>query len=610
MKGLALTLLVLLLPVAAAAAVRVALVIGNGAYADRPLRNPVNDAADLAAALERLGFQVLRYTDLDRKGMHRALQAFRDALRGKELGLFYYAGHGAQHHNRNYLIPVRAEIKDAADLAVEALEADSVLAQMQSAGNTVSVVILDACRNLPYSGADRAGERGLARLDAIRGSLVAYATGPGSVALDGDGRNSPYAAALLAEIGKPGVALTELFNNIGWAVARATNNAQEPWYSTSPLPKIYLAGGSVGQEQPIAGPTGELTVISQPPGAEVIVDGGSLGPAPQTLKNLKAGQQVTVDVRLEGYEPYREQVWIREGQRSERRVVLTKKLSPPAGPAMVRIKGGCFQMGRPAGEMGHPDLVGFLDDERQHQVCVKDFELGQNEVTVGEFRRFVDASGYQTDAERNAGGNKGCYAPTGEWKFGYRAEASWKNPSFQQGDTHPVVCVSWNDAVAYAEWLSQQTGQHYRLPTEAEWEYAARAGTTTARYWGDDPNQACRYANVYDQTSERVNHFGWEAHVCDDRWAQTSPVGSFQPNAWKLHDMLGNVLEWSCSVYDQEYGGAETKCTDKDTTGARAGRGGSWYHETDWVRSASRYRHGYTPSDRFYFLGFRLAKSL
>jgi hypothetical protein len=240
-----------------AAAERVALVIGNGAYADRPLRNPVNDAADLAAALERLGFQVLRYTDLDRKGMHGALQAFRDALRGKELGLFYYAGHGAQHHNRNYLIPVQAEIRDAADLPVEALEADGVLAQMQSAGNTVSVVILDACRNLPYPGADRAGERGLARPDAtIRGALVAYATGPGSVALDGDGRNSPYAAALLAEIDEPGVTLTELFSNVAWAVARATNNAQEPWFLASPLPKIYLAQAQ--ESPPLPPPDREL----------------------------------------------------------------------------------------------------------------------------------------------------------------------------------------------------------------------------------------------------------------------------------------------------------------------------------------------------------------
>ncbi len=220
---------------------RVALVMGNGTYTERPLRNPVNDAADVAAALGKLGFEVISERNLDRRGMHRALQAFREKLRGGQLGVFFYAGHGAQYQNRTYLIPINANINDAADLPIEALEAGGVLGQMQSAGNTVSVVILDACRNLPYPGADRAGERGLARLDAIRGSLVAYATSPGQVAQDGEGRNSPYTTALLAELAKPGQSLTELFNNVGWAVASSTQNRQEPWYSTSPLPKITLA---------------------------------------------------------------------------------------------------------------------------------------------------------------------------------------------------------------------------------------------------------------------------------------------------------------------------------------------------------------------------------
>ncbi|HPE72807.1 MAG TPA: caspase family protein, partial [Candidatus Competibacter sp.] len=343
-SGLVLLALLVMMP-ASDAAERVALVIGNGAYADRPLRNPVNDAADLAAALEKLGFQVLRYSDLDRKGLHRALQAFREALRGQPLGLFYYAGHGAQYNGRNYLIPVNAEIQDAADLLTEALAADSVLAQMQSAGNQVSVVILDACRNLPYPGANRSSDRGLARLDAIRGSLVAYATSPGSVAQDGAGRNSPYATALLAEIGKPGVSLTELFNNVGWAVARATNNAQEPWYSTSPLPKIYLAQASV--------PSPFRPVISD--------EAPAAGSRPAA-----------------GYE-FRDT--LSDGTR---------------GPKMVVIGAGEFQMGSPESEAGREP--GEAKKERRHRVKIERlFALGQFEVTVGEFKRFVEATGYRTD---------------------------------------------------------------------------------------------------------------------------------------------------------------------------------------------------------------------
>ncbi|MDS4068707.1 MAG: formylglycine-generating enzyme family protein [Candidatus Competibacter sp.] len=273
------------------------------------------------------------------------------------------------------------------------------------------------------------------------------------------------------------------------------------------------------------------------------------------------------------------------------------------GPDMVKISGGCFQMGSPENE---PDRG---VDERQHQVCVRAFEIGRYEVTVGEFTRFVNATGHRTDAERNAGGKEGCYAwsaTTGQWDL--RAGTDWRNPGFPQRDNYPVVCVSWNDAVAYTAWLSRETGQRYRLPTEAEWEYAARAGTTTARYWGDDPDQACAYANVADQTKAPEGNSWTQKHECNDGYWYPAPVGRFRANDWRLNDMLGNVWEWTCSAYDKEYGGAELKCTSKDTTGARAVRGGSWNFKPARVRSANR--SWGDPTYRNYFTGFRLARSL
>ena len=253
---------------------------------------------------------------------------------------------------------------------------------------------------------------------------------------------------------------------------------------------------------------------------------------------------------------------------------------------MVFVKGGCFQMGSPNGE-------GRDEDEKQHPVCIeRDFALGRYEVTVGEFKRFVAATNYRTDAEKDAEGKEGCYIAYregSEWKYGYRAGYSWKNPNFQQGDDHPVVCVSWNDALAYTEWLSRETGQRYRLPMEAEWEYAARAGTASARYWGDDPNQACRYANVADRTAKQTFP-GWTLHECADGYVYTAPVGRFEPNRWGLKDMLGNVWEWTCSLYHKDYDGAELDCSNKDTPGARAVRGGSWLDRPAGVRSAARFR--------------------
>ena len=489
-RRLALGLLALLLTEAAWAG-RVALVIGNSGYADRPLRNPANDATDLAAALERLGFRVLRHTDLDRRGMHRALQEFREALRGQELGLFYYAGHGAQYQGRNYLIPIRAEINDAADLPVEALVADHVLGQMQSAGNSISVVILDACRNLPYPGAERSGERGLARLDAIRGSLVAYATSPGSVTQDGTGRNSPYAAALLAELRKPGVSLTDLFNNVGWAVARATNHAQEPWYSASPLPQIHLVASGPGPSRP-APPSTSTTPPAPRPSA------------PATRQ--------------------------------------------PFEPEMVRIPGGCFQMGSPVSEADR------RDNERLHRVCVEAFEIGKYEVTQGEWQAVMGS-----------------------------------NPShFKNGDRYPVEQVSWNDVQEYLQRLNQQTGQTYRLPTEAEWEYACRGGVEGQRYCGG--NDADRVA--------------WHAQNS----GQTQPVGRKAANGFGLYDLSGNIWEWTCSLYDKDYNGAELKCINKYTSGPRSLRGGSWGDPPAGVRSASRSR--LSPPNRANCAGFRLARSL
>lgn len=273
------------------------------------------------------------------------------------------------------------------------------------------------------------------------------------------------------------------------------------------------------------------------------------------------------------------------------------------GPAMVVIPAGKFQMGAPEGEAGRDA------DERQHSVKIeKPFAIGQHEVTRGEFRRFVEVSGHKTDAERNEGGYEGCsvtYREGSEWNDGYRAGYSWWNPNFKQGDAHPVVCVSWNDAMAYAKWLSRQTGRTYRLPTEAEWEYAARAGTTTVRYWGDDPNQACRYANVADQTAKKIFP-NLTIHACDDGHVHTAPVGSFQPNAWLLHDMLGNVWEWTCSAYDKNYGGAEQRCAGNDTIETRVVRGGAWDESPAWVRSALRY--GDSPTLRYGNEGFRLAR--
>jgi formylglycine-generating enzyme required for sulfatase activity len=271
-------------------------------------------------------------------------------------------------------------------------------------------------------------------------------------------------------------------------------------------------------------------------------------------------------------------------------------------PEMVVIAAGEFMMGSPKDEEGRWDNEG-----PQHKVKIaRAFALGRYAVTVGEFRRFVAASAYETEAE---GKPSEGLATLVDDKWDWSKGKSWRDPGFPQDDRHPVVGVSWNDALAYARWLAKETGKTYRLPSEAEWEYAARAGTTTSHYWGDEPNQACRYANVADRTA-KAKFPGWTIHDCDDGYVYTAPVGSFQPNAFGLYDMIGNVWEWTQDCWNESYQGAPTdgSAWGMGDCGRRVVRGGSWGDEPQNCRCANR---GWVePGGRVSNLGFRLARTL
>jgi len=247
------------------------------------------------------------------------------------------------------------------------------------------------------------------------------------------------------------------------------------------------------------------------------------------------------------------------------------------GPEMVVIPAGRFRMGDIQGG-------GYEDEQPVHRVSVDKFAMGRYEVTVGEFRQFVNATSYQTDAEKR--GSCRSYANGWKWVKG----ANWRNLGFSQTETHPAVCVSWNDATAYANWLSQQTGHTYRLPTEAEWEYAARAGTETKYWWGNDIGT--NLANC------------WKSY-CGDSVDYTAPVGSFAKNPFGLYDTVGNVWEWTCSEYERKYAGKELRCVNGGSRFAL--RGGSWGGEPGNVRAASRSRN--SDDYRNVNVGFRLARS-
>jgi len=247
---LVLFILVLIYPSASPAATerRIALVIGNSAYSAGPLKNPVNDAAAMAAQLQKLGFTVILKKNANLRGMEDALTDFGDRLKRGGVGLFFYAGHGLQVGGANYLVPIGARINRESDIRYETLDAGKILDEMANANNGLNIVILDACRDNPYSRSFRNAARGLAIVsNAPAGTFVSYSTSPGNVARDGDGRNSPYTKALLRYMKEPGLTIEQVFKGARAKLGKETGGKQIPWELSSLQGEFYFVPGSVGK---------------------------------------------------------------------------------------------------------------------------------------------------------------------------------------------------------------------------------------------------------------------------------------------------------------------------------------------------------------------------
>jgi hypothetical protein len=222
---------------------KTALVIGNGNYLTSILSNPENDAKAISEVLKKLGFEVFEYENLTQSQMKKAIDDFGLKLKNNDAGLFFYAGHGIQSKGYNYLIPVDANLKSEAQVEYDCVEADRVLAFMEESGAKVKIMILDACRNNPFerSWTRAASGRGLATMNAPSGTLIGYATSPGSTASDGSGKNGLYTSALLESIIIPGISISQMFQNVGRIVSQKSNNQQIPWISSSLTADFYFS---------------------------------------------------------------------------------------------------------------------------------------------------------------------------------------------------------------------------------------------------------------------------------------------------------------------------------------------------------------------------------
>jgi len=231
------------------AATRTALVIGNSNYKTAPLQNPVNDARDMAKTLRSLNFDVIEKLNAGKRDMVLAIDKFYKRLKRADVGVFYFAGHGMQIHGVNYLIPVKAHVTSETDVQWEAVPAGKVLGKMYEAGNKLNIVILDACRDNPFKRSFRTENKGLAQMYAPKGTIIAYATSPGSVAADGRGRNGVYTKHLLKSLRSKGMTVYDVFRETGLGVMRETSEKQIPWISSTPVQRYYMAGrGSGGND--------------------------------------------------------------------------------------------------------------------------------------------------------------------------------------------------------------------------------------------------------------------------------------------------------------------------------------------------------------------------
>ena len=579
---------------------RIALVIGNGDYQyGGRLKNPVNDADAMAKTLKDLGFEVILCKEATSQQMVNAISEFGDKLTNDCIALAYYSGHGIQIDGVNYLLPVNFNAKKRSEVQFEAVSAARIMAQFEEKKSPVNIVILDACRNNPFKSFIRSNEGGLGKMNAPKGTLIAYATAPDSVADDNsDAPNGLYTTELLKQMVVPAIKVEDMFKRVLEGVASASEEKQLPWLEGSLRGNLYLARGT-GNEK-IKEDTGQevdlkarLKVNATPEGASVSVDGAAIKDGTFLMSLLDAEKKtVKVTVTAAGYEPKQKVVELERGvlkivefalekssggdsgdaEKANKNERERKSESPPLNGKLVTTwrnpKDGAEVILIPAGafDMGDDDPV-IKDYEQnipnnpRHKALLSAFSIYKNLVTVGQYEKFCRET------------RRGMPRPP---DF---------NPGWAKKD-HPIVNVSWEWARAYCKWAGGD------LPTEAQWEKAAR-GTDGRKYpWGntfDTSKLWCSTAKAGDAggTAKAGNH----------------PSGA---SPYGVLDMAGNVMQWCRDWYDADFSlsrpGMQANPLNEfeGDSKMRVLRGGSWNLNIPIVfRSAFRLRDNpinYDPS--------------
>ena len=500
---------------------RIALVIGNASYQYAgPLKNPANDANDVAQKLAVLGFEVIRAIDLDTDGFDEVFNRFSKRLQDADIALLFYAGHGIQYKGKNFLLPTDAKLKNRFSIRRETFSLSDFTHLMEQKSK-LNLVFLDACRNNPLAqrlNRSRSSSRsvpllqGLRRIDQINSEmLIVYATAPDAVAADGRGRNSPFTSALLHHMEAPNIEVEVMLKRVTRTVRTQTGEQQKPERLSQLTTEFYF------NRQMQKRPSTQAAKINE--------------------------------------EIHRLQSRLREEQ--QKQLVSLASPSPKLkfkAPQTIWLPGGQTRMGCFNKKSCRSDELPV------HTVTLKPFHMATHETSFAQWDSCVDEGGCRM----------------------IRDDEGWGRSK------RPVINVSWYDARAYARWLSRKTGQSWRLPTEAEWEYAARAQFEKRFTFGNKltPKQA---------------NFG-------DLLGRTNEVGKFSPNRFGLFDMHGNVAEWVSDRYGKNYySHSQTNNPKGPKQGIkRINRGGGWHYGAKFSRSAMRFPQH--PAKRLSNVGFRLVR--
>jgi formylglycine-generating enzyme required for sulfatase activity len=585
---------------ASAAETRIALVIGNSEYSTGPLPNPANDAKMIGETLSSLGFEVIARRNADQNTMKRAIQEFGSRLEKggpSAVGLFYYAGHGVQLNGRNYLIPTTAQIEREGDVEIEAVSADWVIEQMRYARNRLNIVILDACRNNPFTRSMRSVDHGLATMDAPAGILIAYSTAPGAVAADGSGRNSPYTEALSQAMRDLHEPVEQVFKHVRVGVMGATSGKQVPWESSSLTGDFYFAAAPskipavikttpAVQTAPTLQSTTPPAVTAEPTRSSgtfsSFVSGlfGTNKPAPEAspkpadppirqAMNIpnKAPDVPVGSISGSSAVAVFQSIGIRSSDidashsyppSTIHQLVAHSPRHVTVGNTQKEIQAALALCRQYSAEC----QISMFSDETLRTQTLEPFDLDTLPVSVQAFRQFVDATHYKTEAETVGF----AYAYVGN-KLQAVHGGNWRNGINQHEvvEESAVVAVSFQDAVAYCRYKGE------RLPTENEWEYIARGPARHTFPWGENMGPAVGTANAAPRVGD----------------------GPGEGIGGRYRGLSGNIWQWVDSTVD----------------GRRVLKGASWLETNPAFRRAASRRYE-LPSRADEDSGFRCAKTL